>query len=143
MVVNWSYTDEAGEAELVEGRLSKEDRALLKQLSYPEGKLSDAHEARISAARKLGELERKKQDLLSAEASKEGKIAPADVRNARNAWIRAVRAFMDIVALEKDLPEETRKKILGPLEDAERKAARRGGKDDSEDPKGGGGGEGS
>ncbi len=29
-VVNWSYTDEAGEAELVDGRLTSADRALLK-----------------------------------------------------------------------------------------------------------------
>lgn len=133
-VVKWSYTDEAGEAELVEARLTAQDRALLKQLSYPGGKLFDAHEARIAAARKLGELEQKKQGLIRASESKDGKVGPSDVVKARNAWIRAVRAFVGILDLEKNLAAKTREKILGPLEEAERKAARRGGKENSETP---------
>jgi hypothetical protein len=71
-VVKWSYTDEAGEAELVASRLTPQDHALLKQLHYPGGKLHDAHEARIGAAHQLGDLERKKQTLVQAHESKEG-----------------------------------------------------------------------
>jgi hypothetical protein len=126
-VVRWSYMDEAGEADLVEGRLTARDRALLKQLHYPGGKLLDAHEARMTSARKLGDLERKKQALVKAHESNEGKVVAADVLKARNGWIRAVRAFMNMLDLEKNLSAKVRTKILGPLEEAARKAAKRGG----------------
>ncbi len=135
-VVKWSYTDEAGEAELVENRLNAQDHALLKQLPYPGGKLHDAHESRIAAAGKLGQLERKKQVLIQAHESKDGKVALADVAKARNGWIRTVRAFVGMIDLEKDLASDIRQKILGPLEEAERKAAKRGGKEESDEPKG-------
>jgi hypothetical protein len=135
-IVNWSYTDEAGEANLVEGRLTASDRALLKQLPYPGGKLYDAHESRVLAARRLGELETKKQTLTLAQQSKDGKIAPADVVKTRNAWIRTVRAFVSVLELENSLSNEARQKILGPLEEAERKASKRGGKETiDEEPK--------
>lgn len=132
-VVKWSYLDESGEVELVEARLTAQDRAFMKQLPYPGGKLMDAHEARIAAARKLGDLERKKQDLVRANESKAGKIALADVAKARNGWIRTVRAFVGILDLEKNLAADIRQKILGPLEEAERKAAKRGGKENSDE----------
>jgi hypothetical protein len=134
-VVKWSYTDEAGEAELVESRLTPQDHALLKQLPYPGGKLNDAHEARIAAGRKLGDLERKKQTLIQAHESKEGKVGLADVAKARNGWIRTVRAFVGMIDLEKNLSSAIRHKILGPLEEAERKASKRGGKPETEEPK--------
>jgi hypothetical protein len=102
-------------------------------LPYPGGKLLEAHEARIAAARKLGELERKKQDLIRANEFKSGKIALSDVAKARNAWIRTVRAFVGILDLEKNLAPEIRQKIVGPLEEAERKAAKRGGKENGDE----------
>ncbi len=126
-VVNWSYVDEAGEADLVEGRLSSADRTLLKQLPFPGGKLWDAHERRLASARRLGELEHKKQELMRARESKEGRMGPSDVIKARNAWIRTVRAFLGVLELEKNIAPEVRRRILGPLEDADRKAAARGG----------------
>lgn len=126
-VVNWSYVDEAGEADLVEGRLSHADRVLLKYLPYPGGKLWDAHERRLASARRLGELERKKQELMRARETREGRLGPIDVIKARNAWIRAVRAFLGVLELEKNIAPEMRRRILGPLEDAVRKAAARGG----------------
>jgi len=132
-VVRWSYVDEAGEVDLVEARLTAQDRTFLKQLPYPGGKLLEAHEARIAAARKLGDLERKKQDLIRANESKAGKVALSDVAKARNGWIRTVRAFVGILDLEKNLAPDVRQKILGPLEDAERKAAKRGGKENGDE----------
>ena len=133
-VINWSYVDEAGEADLVEGRLTYADRVLLKYLPYPGGKLWDAHERRLASARRLGELERKKQDLIRARETREGRLGPVDVIKARNAWIRAVRAFLGVLELEKSIAPEVKRRILGPLEDAERKAAARGGNEDAEAP---------
>lgn len=132
-VVRWSYVDEAGEVELVEARLTVQDRNFLKQLPYPGGKLLEAHEARIAAARKLGDLERKKQDLIRTHESKAGKIALSDVAKACNGWIRTVRAFVGILDLEKNLAPDVRQKILGPLEEAERKTAKRGGKENGDE----------
>src|SRR4051812_5464953 len=43
------YTDEAGEAKLVDKRLTPADRDLLKKLPTPEGTLADAHSARVKA----------------------------------------------------------------------------------------------
>jgi hypothetical protein len=87
----------------------------------------------IGAARKLGELERKKQDLIRTSESKEGKIALSHVVKARHGWIRTVRAFVSIIELEKNLAGDIRQRILGPLEEAERRAGRRGGKESNDE----------
>ena len=121
-VVRWSYTDEAGEADLVDSRLTKDDKALLAQIATPKGTLLDAHKARVKAGRDLGDLE-KRRAFLEAQASTAA--TPADVIRARNLWIRTVNAFVAILALEENLSDEDREKILGPLERAEQKADRK------------------
>jgi hypothetical protein len=124
-VIQWSYADEAGEAKLVDGRLTADDRALLKELPMPGGKLIDAHTARVKAGNKLGELERKRIALTSqpddAEAPTQG-----DVVRARNNWIRAVNAFVATLDLEDKLSEASWERIIAPLREAERRADRRG-----------------
>jgi hypothetical protein len=121
-VVRWSYTDQAGEAELVDSRLTKEEKALLGKLPTPDGSLLDAHKARVKAGKDLGDLE-KKRAALETQASTA--TTPADVIRARNLWIRAVNAFVAVLALEEDLSDEDREKILGPLARAEQKADRK------------------
>jgi len=137
-VVQWSYVDEAGEAELVEQRLTTQDRAALKQVTYPGENLLDAHQKRVETARKLGELEKKKLSLMDAQASGNGRPMPADVLKARNGWIKTVRAFLAVLDLEEGLSEADREELLRPLREAEKKAAHKGGNDD--DGKGNGGG---
>jgi hypothetical protein len=123
-VIQWSYVDEAGEAELVEQRLTKEDRALLKALPVPGGTLLDEHRARVKAALELGALE-KERAALTAEAAADPAVSSGDVVRARNAWIRAVRAFVAVLGLE-EIDDAARERILLPLTKAEAKAARNG-----------------
>ncbi len=121
-VVRWSYTDEAGEVELVDTRLSKDDKTLLGTLPTPEGTLLDAHQARLKAGRELGELERKRAEL---ETKAPGAPTAADAVRARNLWIRTVNAFVATLELEDGLSDEDRERILGPMRRAEQKAERR------------------
>jgi hypothetical protein len=118
-VVRWSYTDEAGEVELVDTRLSKDDKTLLGKLPTPDGTLLDAHQARLMAGRELGELERKRAEL---ETKAPGAPTAADAVRARNLWIRTVNAFVATLELEDALSDEDRERILGPMRRAEQKA---------------------
>ena len=121
-VTRWSYTDEAGEVELVARRLSQDQRVLLGSLPTPIGTLLDALEARIQAGRELGKLETERAGL-----EKRGPDATtaADAMRARNVWIRTVTAFVAILDLEMKLSETDREKLLGPLRRAESRADRR------------------
>jgi hypothetical protein len=121
-VVRWSYTDQAGEAELTERRLTKDEKALLGKLPTPSGTLLDAHKARVKAGKELGDLEKERVRLES--------LAPvattrADAVRARNLWIRTVNAFAATLELEEGLSDADRERILGPLQRAEQKADRK------------------
>jgi hypothetical protein len=125
-ILQASYGEEAGEADLVEERLDDADRALLKKLPAPGGKLSDVHKARITAARKLGSLEKKRKHIEAQAAEPgEGTIKPADVLRARNGWIQAARALIAVLDLARP-NEKALERILLPLDEAERKASRSG-----------------
>jgi hypothetical protein len=121
-ITRWSYTDEAGEAELLDRRLSAEQKALLAKLPAPSGTLLDALEARLKAGRELGALEK-----VRAALEKRGPdvTTAADAVRARNVWIRTVSAFVAILDLEPKLSEADREQILGPLRRAEARAERR------------------
>jgi hypothetical protein len=120
-ILGASYVDEAGEVELVEQRVTAEDRAQLKKLPYPEGKLLDAHNARVEAGRDLGNLERERTTLEAEAEDAESAIAPADVLIARNTWIKGARALAIVIGFAAP-SDAVRLKILKPLDDAERKA---------------------
>lgn len=121
-VIQASFGDEAAEGKLVEERLDADDLALLKKLPSPEGKLSDVHKARLKAAAKLGELEQKKKELEGEDAEKET-IKQADVLKARNGWIKSARALQSVIDVSTPTPA-IRKRILGPLEEADAKTSR-------------------
>ena len=120
--VRLSYTDQAGEAQLTDRRLTKEDKALLAKLPTPSGTLLDAHKARVKAGKELGDLEKERARL---EGAAPVATTPADAVRARNLWIRTVNAFVATLALEENLSDADREKILGPLERAEQKADRK------------------
>lgn len=125
-VLGASYVEEAGEVEMVESRVTEQDRAQLKKLPYPEGKLLDAHNARVKAGRALGNLERERTQLEAQAAGEAARtaIAPAAVLIARNTWIKGARALATV--LELAAPSDAlRLKILKPLDDAERRAGLR------------------
>jgi len=120
--VRMSYVDEAGEAELTDHRLTKDDKTLLGKLPTPNGTLLDAFKARLKAGKELGDLE-KERGILEARAP----IAttPADAVRARHLWIRTVNAFVATLDLEEGLSDADRETILGPLQRAEAKADRK------------------
>ncbi|MFO0587688.1 MAG: hypothetical protein U0441_09115 [Polyangiaceae bacterium] len=121
-VLQASYAEEAGEVVLLEERLDDADLSLLKKMPCPKGSLLDAHHARVTAGKKLGSLEHEKNTLQSDQGSAPGEVTmPADVLRARNAWIKAARALVQVLDLD-DLDAPTRAKIVSPLEEAERKA---------------------
>ncbi|MFS8065749.1 MAG: hypothetical protein ACMG6S_05185 [Byssovorax sp.] len=121
-VTRWSYTDEAGEADLLDRRLSPDHKALLGKLPTPSGTLLDAHEARLQAGRELGALEKERAAL---ETKGPDVTTAADAVRARNVWIRTVSAFVAILDLELKLSQTDREKLLGPLLRAEARAERR------------------
>ncbi len=123
-ILQASYAEEAGEVELVEERLSDDDRALLKKLPVPGGKLSDVHKARLTAGRKLGVLEKKRHNLATGSGDALGEsIQPADVLKARNGWIQAARALIAVLNVVQP-SQAVLDSILRPLDEAERKATR-------------------
>lgn len=122
-VTKMGYADEAGEAALVEKRLTDEDRALLKKLPIPGGTLFDAHKARVNAGKKLGELEQQRVTLEASDADKAG-FKQGDALRARNGWIKVMRTLVDAIDLDEP-SAAVRRRILQPLEEAERKAEKR------------------
>lgn len=132
-VLQVSYAEEAGEVALLEERLDDEDRALLKKLGYPEGKLLDAHKARVSAGKKLGDLEKEKNTLANEESHDATTTMPADVLRARNVWIQGARALVQVLDLA-EVDAKTRSHILAPLAEAERKADLRASKSGGSQP---------
>ena len=122
-VVQLSYAEEAGEVELVEQRLTKEDRDLLASIPSPDGNLLKSHELRVAAGRRLGEFERKRAEIFS-KIDGTTVVKGPDVTKARNAWLRATRALVFVLELE-DLDADTKKRLIGPLTDACDKIAKR------------------
>jgi len=121
-----SYTEKAGAAKMLPGRLDESSRELLASIATPDGKLMDAVKAWTRAGRELGALEREKVALNQQLANEEGKVRPADVVKARNRWIRLAHALesnLEISAAD----EATVANILGSLHDGEARADRRAG----------------
>lgn len=121
LITNRSYLDQAGEAELVEKRLSERSKKLLEVLVVCELSLETYVSEWRKTARALGEVE--KERLLLAQANK---AAPQlSIGKVRIAWIRAVKDIVAMLARETELSEADRRRILEPLETALAKAAKR------------------
>ena len=115
-----SYREEAGQAALLESRLTPAHVALLKKLKTPNGTLWTSIQEWIQLGAALGKLE----DERGGSPDAVGPTA-AEGLAARNRWIRTVNAIISVLALvEADEPGVTA--ILSRIAEAERRADRRG-----------------
>lgn len=114
-----TYRDEAGQAALLESRLSPDEVSLLKRIKTLEGSAWDSVREWMSLAAQLGALEDERSGIKEAPGP-----APADVVVARNAWIRTINAMRTVLDLiSPDEPGVER--ILDRIFEAERKAEHR------------------
>ena len=132
-----TYGDQAGDAKMLPSRLDDASSKLLKKIKTPDGPLSEVVDDWIEKALELEKVDAKRVALEKvAKAGADG-ITSRDVVNARNAWIRAVRAVESNLALEKGATEETAERILGRLRREEAKADRRARKSEARNDPGG------
>ncbi|WP_437731869.1 hypothetical protein [Sorangium sp. So ce1335] len=130
--ISRSYGDQAGDAKLLRSRLDDASEKLLKKLKTPEGPLAQVVEAWVAAALEIEKVEAQREQLaLSAPAHTDG-ATPREVLNARNAWIRVVRAVETNLALEKAATGEIAERLLGRLRRESARADRRGRKGSAE-----------
>ncbi len=120
-IVQRSYRDEAGQADLLDKRLDASTKAKLKKLPIPGGNMLELVERWMGYARELGELE--SQRALLAQSCL-GKASAATAVAARNGWIRSVTALLSLLGFA-NIDSETKDMLLGSLRDAEGRAARR------------------
>jgi hypothetical protein len=90
-----SFREEAGQAELLKGRLTSPMRSLLKSVPSPDGHLLTTIQRYQRAAHKLGALEDRRSAVRGATGP-----AASDMTTARNRWIRAVNVL--IATLEQE-----------------------------------------
>jgi hypothetical protein len=121
-----SYAEQAGDAKLLPSRLDTASKKLLGKLKTPEGTLSDIVDAWVAAALELEQVDAQRAKLAE-ESPADGGVTPRAAVNARNAWIRAVRAVESNLALEKAATEAIVERLLGRLRREEARADRRGG----------------
>jgi hypothetical protein len=123
--VTRSYTEKAGDAKLLPARLDESSTKLLKTLTTPEGPLANAVDAWTSAALELEKVDAERRQLTLELAADDDGITGRDVMNAKNAWIRVIRAVETNVALDKAATPEMVEQLLGRLQLEEEKADRR------------------
>jgi hypothetical protein len=114
-LVQKSYREEAGQAALLESRLTGDHVSLMKTIQTPEGTLEDAVLEFISTGKQLGALEDSR-----AAVQKTGPT-PADAVKARNRWIRTINAMLSLIELL-DEPSEAVRAIVQRIQIAAAKA---------------------
>ncbi|WP_437777175.1 hypothetical protein [Sorangium sp. So ce1097] len=130
--ISRSYGDQAGDAKLLRSRLHDASEKLLKKLKTPEGPLAQVVDAWVAAALEIEKVEAQREQLtLNAPSNIDG-ATPREVLNARNAWIRVVRAVETNLALEKAATGEITERLLGRLRREAARADRRGRKGGAE-----------
>lgn len=115
-IVQWSYTDKAGEVELFGARRTPEVDETLKCVILPDrATVFDRVEDWVATGRSLGENESLRRELERKREAKSGAVVtPGDVQAARRQWARVARALLDDVALEK-LDADTAQQLTGDL----------------------------
>lgn len=113
-----SYLDQAGEARLLDSRLSDGSRRLLDTVVVHGKPLRKHVEAWKEAALELGRVEAERARLAKDEKEQE----LTTLGKARNAWIAAMNAFLFVLDREPTLTPDDRRRLLEPLETALAKA---------------------
>jgi hypothetical protein len=115
-ITRGTYLEEAGQAELVNERLSPASNALLESTQVRGRSLREYVDSWRTTAKALGTAEADKT-RLAAEPSTGSRGF------ARNAWTTAVNALLHMLEREKTLTADERRQLLEPLETALAKAA--------------------
>ena len=115
-----SYIDQAGNARILEQRLTDTQRAALEAINVLDTNLMLELAAMLDAAKLLGDKVEERRPLQARFDQDPNKITPIDVLNARNAWVRTARLIEQVLHLT-DATEAQLDLLLGPLHEANRK----------------------
>ena len=118
-----SYSAEAGNAAMVDERLSDAHKKTMASITTPEGSLPEIVGRWKKVARALGESDKERTRLMEVKADGTTK---SDGIQARNAWIRAVDVFRRAIPMAKLSPEDVTT-ILATLTKSEERGKNRGG----------------
>jgi hypothetical protein len=115
-IVNVSYLETAGNASMVENRMTPEIRAILASIHVDGTTLLDIAERWISTAKHMGKFV-KERAILSGETDDSG-VSAAKLRSLRIAWIRAVRALETNIEFSQ-LDDPARRQLFAVLQHAQ------------------------
>lgn len=118
-IVNRTFLDEAGEAQLLDSRLSDGSRKLLCELPIEGVTLNQYVLFWQKAGLTLGEVEAERVRLAKDEKAQ----SIASLGRARLAWVSAMNALVFVIEREKELTQDDRRRLLEPLETALAKAS--------------------
>ena len=128
-----SYLAEAGNVDIVREDLTEDMRCLLATIGCGAVSLNDELDAWFDAGVRLGQIERERVRLTSGEEA--GLTAASEISRVRRRWAQVTGTLLVNLALAGDsVDNETRIRILRPLQDAEEnqgQARRRGSADDN------------
>ncbi len=120
-ITQFTYLEEAGEADLVKERLFPQDRELLSTIPTATGDLSTALDEWIETGSELGDVVRNRSRAIEA-AAQTPTVSRAETFKAKNQWIRVVRVLLTALDLAEEVDDPTRDLILNPLRLAVEKA---------------------
>ncbi|MBA2664060.1 MAG: hypothetical protein H0U74_17350 [Bradymonadaceae bacterium] len=116
-----SYLEQAGNTHRIAERVTPELRALFASISANGTTVEHCFDRWIVAGSLIGELEERRAAVGTEEDK--GRVSASDIVRARNAWIRAMSAFVASLELT-DFSEEQKTTILANLRAAQARAAR-------------------
>lgn len=114
-----TYLDQAGEAQLLESRLSERSRRLLGEVMVHGIALGKHVHAWQKTAIELGQLEADRVRLAKDEKAQ----VLTTLGKARSAWVSAMNSLLFVLDREKTLTDQDRRRLLEPLETALSKIA--------------------
>jgi hypothetical protein len=122
--INKSYSAESGEAGLLQQRLTDEKRAQLSVLQVENGvSLLSKIEKLLQVGAALGLAEKKKQDLLRAQAES-APLTRSELNQIKAEWLATAKTLLGAVKLS-TMKEEQKKALSEPFEKLEEKITAR------------------
>jgi hypothetical protein len=114
-IVSRTYSYEAGAIKALQTRVSAEDVAELATITVGETTLADWYAGWIASGQTLGRHVHEREALYTSAGRGGSAVEAVDVRAARLDWVGTVHTFVGAIGLM-NLDQETRERILGPLE---------------------------